>query len=406
MGSSSSKVEPKLEEPKKKDITEQNKVTNIYINIGQSSNFPSNNSTISNSNMINMNDNIEGEAPPAPGQANVYDNKGNQLSGQFNIVIENNKDGNKIIVNNSNKEIRKNLSINTNDKTNKDNNDDNQDTIYNTRNIDNNCTDNKFNKPDYKLENGNKEVPNFERNNRMNKNENKETEENKKTKGDVNINFGGKDREYKEYNKNQETKMGNIDPNVGGYMKEYGGENWNTFTKTGNESNNPVINDKNDEIQKTFTNTGNNVDNNISTSKIKKESESKNVDNNQVSWESLRKKDFEENDLSLSQSIISSSHLNIDLNDPNALLKLKEEAGKKIQDGYFPFFIKFNQKPEFYFIKEHLTLKDFLKTYYIRKEIKYNGENVKLYNGNRLLDLNTPFIYLDIKIFSVIKFNP
>lgn len=410
MGSSSPQTEAKEKksEPEKKN-NQPNQINNIYFFINQPNNFPSDNSTFSNSNINNMNDinkNMDEGAPPASNQINSYDNKESQNFKQLNLVIKSDSQGNKIIFNNSNKDVRNNIILNNvNVETNKPNN--NQETVSNTRNIDNNDAENKYNKPDYKLENGNKENYNFERNNIINKDDKKEIEENKKTKGDVNINFGGKDREFKENNKNPATKMGNIDANVGGYMKEYGGENWNTFTKTGNENNNPVSNNKNDEIsKKVFTNTGVNFDNNVSASNIMKESVTRNVDNNQVILENLRKKELEESNLSLSQSLISSSYLNLDLTDQRALMKLKEIAGKKVQEGYFPFFIKLSQKAEFFFIKEYLTLKDFLFSYSIKKGKEYNGENVKLYNGNRLLDLNTAFSDLNINVFCLIENHP
>lgn len=83
---------------------------------------------------------------------------------------------------------------------------------------------------------------------------------------------------------------------------------------------------------------------------------------------------------------------------------LKEEAEKKMKEGYFPLFVKIdNHKPLFFFASKNLPLKKILKKYLTLQGISNNGEEYILYNGNKKIDQNIIIKELNIKPFECIK---
>ena len=83
---------------------------------------------------------------------------------------------------------------------------------------------------------------------------------------------------------------------------------------------------------------------------------------------------------------------------------LKEEAEKKMKEGYFPLFLKIdNHKPLFFFASKNLTLKKILKKYLTLQGISNNGEEYILYNGNKKIHQNIIIKELNIKPFECIK---
>ena len=93
-----------------------------------------------------------------------------------------------------------------------------------------------------------------------------------------------------------------------------------------------------------------------------------------------------------------------DLNFIHDLIKedQKIEIYKKIEKGYFPFFIKIEgYKPSFYYIfnksKLKTIIKDYLKTIHIPNENNYS-----FYNGDKLIDLNTTFEESNLKALCLI----
>ena len=171
------------------------------------------------------------------------------------------------------------------------------------------------------------------------------------TQGNIDSNLGGSSKINEDYNK-PETKTGNLDSNMGG-------NKYVTNTTKG------------------FT-TNPNIDSNIPYDEDQKE-ETKDT-------------------ISLSQTIQRSNY-DLDLSNPNDINKLKIHASQKINEGFFPLFLRINnEKPHFFFVKENSTLRILLDYYHL-----FNGTkkgNIILFNGNNKLDLDTQIQDLNLKMFS------
>ena len=215
-------------------------------------------------------------------------------------------------------------------------------------NIDNNRTDTYLNKNNEKYNN-----------NRNNINPNIKIDENLYPKKET-----SKGSKYKE----------EINPNFGNKLNP---ENYNFFTKTGNE--------KIDE-KKNFISPG----------------ENKNKDNNVIHESNLHPLENSNNDLS--QSALLASFQNLNFSDPKDLLKIKEIANQKFNEGYFPLFLKMNHKYTFYYLKKGHTLNGLLKAHLNNLGVPYCGKNYLFYNKGKQLDPNIPVIEIeDLSIFSPIE---
>ena len=210
----------------------------------------------------------------------------------------------------------------------------------------------------------------------------------------MNMFIGGKQRIYEEEpNKNVFDKPINKDNNSINKNYIYEEDNRKFFTDTGEKVNKlPGENKKNNE-EKTFTNDGNKDNNVINNINII----------NEINQNALN---YSESDLSLSQSVMTSSLANLNLKDPKDLSLIKSEVAKKMNEGYFPLFLKIdNNQPKFFYIKQNSTLKSLVRCYNIMKNIK--NIQYTLYNKfNETLDQNIEINSLNIKPFEVLSNHP
>ena len=83
-----------------------------------------------------------------------------------------------------------------------------------------------------------------------------------------------------------------------------------------------------------------------------------------------------------------------------------EQSVEMIQKGYLPIFLKLNNcEALYFFIKEESTLKSLIRAY-LKNNPKANKElenDIKLYNGNKNLDINKSIKELKLGYFSRIS---
>lgn len=197
-------------------------------------------------------------------------------------------------------------------------------------------------------------------------------------KNENNTKFGNEINPYIKEDENlyskKETSKGSkykeeINPNIGKFNPEY----YNFFTKTGDKD------DKNENSP------GENKDNNVHDSKS-------------------HPLDISKNENELSQSILLASLQNLNFTDSNDLLKIKEMAVQKFNEGYFPLFIKMNHKYTFYYLKKENTLESLLIAHLNNCKISYNGKKYSFYNKGKKLNPNIPVIDIeDLPILSPIE---
>ena len=86
--------------------------------------------------------------------------------------------------------------------------------------------------------------------------------------------------------------------------------------------------------------------------------------------------------------------------------KTLEKSQVYLDKGNFPLLIKLNDKqPQFFLVDKHATLKLILKIY-LDKTPQFDKnilDNIKLYFGKRLLDINEEIQFLQLKEYSIIK---
>ena len=381
MGASSTEI--KRENPK----PDENK-NNIYINININSNGNNNSNSILNnpSTSASISQNIlnnietslkEGDAPPIPfsnNPINCYENK--------NISIEINSNGNNKIICN----LKNDYIINDNNKKEEKSTNQNIDVNIGGDNNQYINSENKEPSPDGNID------PNKGGNEKIF--ENKEVEKTPQNKGNMNMFFGGKQRFYEEEpNKNVFDKPINKDNNSINKNYIYEEDNRKFFTDTGEKVNKlPGENKKNNE-EKSFTHDGNKDNNVINNINII----------NEINQKALN---YDESDLSLSQSVMTSSLANLNWKDPKDLALIKSEVAKKMNEGYFPLFLKIdNNQPKFFYIKQNSTLKSLVRCYNIMKNIK--NIQYTLYNKfNETLEQNIEINSLNIKPFDVLSNHP
>ena len=197
--------------------------------------------------------------------------------------------------------------------------------------------------------------------------ENKETQNNSTTKGDVNPNCGkGNIFQEEEKKKFDVPNFGNFDNNIGNNYKMV---NNNAPTNFGNFDNN-IGNNYKMVNNNTPTNFGN-LENNI-------------FNNNQIDNKNQNLNDSKEGE---EKTII------------------KRKIFEKCKEGFFPLFIRMNnQKPFFYYMKLEQKLSTLLKIHLNNIKIDdINEENYFFYNEGEILNPDVPIQNLGIKILSVIE---
>lgn len=254
--------------------------------------------------------------------------------------IDNNSDNNININNNIDNNINSTNSINKNKNTNK----------YN--NIDNNLSVNQNQCSNKNFIEGNTTFGNID-NNSLNKEDDKNMSVNSPTNfGNVDINIGKANRIEEPCTEEQFPKPSNIDNNA---------------SQIG--INNPER--KNDKGEKANDNQDDN-------------------DND---------KDY----LSMSQSVLLSSHQNLNLNSEEDILKIKKTVREKVDEGYLPYFFRFNDdKPIFYYIKGRSSLTSLLKSHFQMIGNTDFGGKYMYYNKGERLDENKTMGELNLPFFSII----
>ena len=121
----------------------------------------------------------------------------------------------------------------------------------------------------------------------------------------------------------------------------------------------------------------------------------------------IRYQQYDDDDLELSQSVLTASFSNLNLNDPNDKQLFMEDVMKKVNEGYFPLFLEIdNGKKCFYYVKNDSTLKSALNLYIKQNGITREGNNYTLYNQGEIVDQDTLIGNLGLKAFAIIANHP
>ena len=292
----------------------------------------------------------------------------------------------------------------------------------NIKNIDNNIA----RKPDNNNNNNINNINNIDNNisrkkedNNNNININNSNNNSKSNNGELN-NFSIFDeKNSSEFNKDNNNIDINIDKNkdldnnknINDIKNE---NNENNFLKEGVQANtNPGKEEKKEEkVQILQTDEGKNIDNNLPNNKYEekeilinnKTPVGENIDINQGS--SYNKNNKEEN----KDNYLGINYSKGDLSLSQTFYQNKDESlGNSIQmmeKGFCTLFLKLNNNtPIFFHVKEEDTLKTLIQAYIqklpeTKKEIK---DDIKLYNNNKSLDLNTPIKKLSLQPLSIIS---
>ena len=215
----------------------------------------------------------------------------------------------------------------------------------------------------------------------------KETSKGSKYKEEINPNIRNSDLKNKEFSK----------PSYKDNINKYNPENHQFFTKTGDNIDNNIEDGKNN-----INSPGENKDNNEKYDKDEKkniDSPGENKDNNEKYDHPL---DISKGDLA--QSILLASFQNLNIADHNDMLKLKDKAIQKYNEGYFPLFVKMNHSISFYYLKQDHTLNNLLLAHLNSLKIPYNSEKYSFYKDDHKLNPDIPVIEIDcLPILSVIN---
>ena len=239
----------------------------------------------------------------------------------------------------------------------------------------------------------------------LNENETNDDPPKKNEKKDVNKNEDNELSIFNKNNINEINKENNADENNNINKKE---EKINILKEGVNEVTKFGEDEKDDKISNPQTVTGENKDINLPNKKYEDNNnenitpEERNKSNNigynyQNKEKEYKNKGFNwgEKDLDLSQSVVMKNKEDI-----------YQNSYEMLQKGYFPLLMQLdNYDLNFFFIKEESTLKSLLKAYIQSCPRTNDGimNDIKLYEGKRLLDINTPICELKLKLFSKIS---
>ena len=92
----------------------------------------------------------------------------------------------------------------------------------------------------------------------------------------------------------------------------------------------------------------------------------------------------------------------MDLNSPADRAKIKKSVIIKVKEGYMPIFLRFDQKPYFYFVKLTRNLKSLLKFHLELTGVKDFREKYTFYNKKTKLDENISINKMNLRYFSII----
>ena len=410
MGASSSKIK------ERRDDQNINVIITIKTNNEPNPNISHNDTTKA---VSNINENIDpfNDAPPPSSfnpPINTYDNGRIRLSikdGNGNIISKNNQNENyEIFIDNNKIRNNNNLNENTHKGGNIDINKGGDQEKYPQKqtstggNININYGGNIYGTKKKETSNDLRTVENIDVNIGENNSSNKgETTNFFNKPRNIDVNIGGN----KSYNEGESTNTfnpRNIDVNIGGNKSYNEGESINTFNPR-NIDVNIGGNKKYEDVKNTngFTEKGN-IDINSGGNKKQEEftkNPYKKTDNIDINENGINQKNnYVCNDLSMSYNVLTLSALNINPLSP----EFKFEIAKKINEGYFPLFIKIDKlKPVFFFVKNESTLKPAFYEYLKRFEMENDIDKYTLYNQDEAIDLDIPVKYLNIKQMGVIS---
>ena len=354
-------------------------------------------SITTNSAITESNDSAAAPLSSLKANAKAMDSSGKEIPVQIKINSQSNKSIERISENEEciTKDNIKNIDNNIARKP--DNNNNNN--INNINNIDNNIARKKDNSNiNINNSNNNSKSNNGELNNFSIFDEKNSSEFNKNNDNNIDINIP----KNKDINDNK---------NINDIKNK---NNENNFLKEGVQANtNPGKEEKKEEkLQILQTDEGKNIDNNLPNNKYEekeilinnKTPVGENIDINQGS--SYNKNNIEEN----KDNYLGINYSKSDLSLSQTFYQNKEESlGDSIQmmeKGFCTLFLKLNNNtPIFFHVKEEDTLKTLIQAYIqklpeTKKEIK---DDIKLYNNNKSLDLNTPIKKLNLLPFCIIK---
>ena len=356
-------------------------------------------SITTNSAITESNDSAAAPLSSLKANAKAMDSSGKEIPVQIKINSQSNKSIERISENEEciTKDNIKNIDNNIARKP--DNNNNNN--INNINNIDNNISRKKEDNNSniyINNSNNNSKSNNDELNNFSIFDKNNSSEFNKNNDNNIDINIP----KNKDINDNK---------NINDIKNK---NNENNFLKEGVQANtNPRKEEKKEEKVKIHqTDEGKNIDNNLPNNKYEEEEilinnktpVSENIDINQGS--SYNKNNIEEN----KDNYLGINYSKGDLSLSQTFYQNKDESlGNSIQmmeKGFCSLFLKLNNNtPIFFHVKEEDTLKTLIQAYIqkfpeTKKEIK---DDIKLYNNNKSLDLNTPIKKLNLLPFCIIK---
>ena len=111
----------------------------------------------------------------------------------------------------------------------------------------------------------------------------------------------------------------------------------------------------------------------------------------------------DENALGISRSVLLGSYQNLDITDYKDKKMLIALIKEKINEGYFPIYLKYKNQITYYYIKLESTLKSLLYAHLQYIGETYNGGNYSLYCNNIKIDENIPIQDLKLSYFATIN---
>ena len=111
----------------------------------------------------------------------------------------------------------------------------------------------------------------------------------------------------------------------------------------------------------------------------------------------------DENALGISRSVLLGSYQNLDIADVKDKKMLIALIQEKINEGYFPIYLKYKNQYTYYYIKLTSTLKSLLYAHLQYIGETNNGGNYSLYYNKKKIDENIPIEDLKFSYFAIIN---
>ena len=111
----------------------------------------------------------------------------------------------------------------------------------------------------------------------------------------------------------------------------------------------------------------------------------------------------DEDALGISRSVLLGSYQNLDITDYKDKKMLIALIKEKINEGYFPIYLKYKNQYTYYYIKLASTLKSLLYAHLQYIGETNNGGNYSLYYNKKKIDENIPIEDLKLSYFAIIN---